>query len=647
MMRKPAANPTTIKDLIKNQFIRSTLLLVIVLEVITFLSFAILIISVESQTATQLRNRIEANLKLNAMSNANYVTEKSNDITVLTQMIQRQFVDFFILFDQLPIEPNASLLMEHANGAFYSDGDDTSSSLYYAKTGALREGALEKALKSRYMDPYFKLAVQDYPILDQIYFNAWDGMTRIYPSIDELPILLGSDMKISNYNFYYLADDLHNPSRDIVWTDVYLDPAGQGWMISCIAPVYDGDFLQGVVGLDITIENLIKDLINVETTLNSAVVLTNESGLIIAMNEEAEALLTISELKEHAYKEVVTETITKSDDFMIDQHGDDAFKEDIQALIDNGNDTANLSMKDKTFYVTSNVIGNTDWRLIVFSDQDEILKPVHDIERTINKVFGLIIIFMVVLNLIILRMITDQSQSLAQAVSTPLNRLKENIQKFGNGRMAVQAFDNTGIEEIDVLNFEFYLMSQMLNERTKKLIQSEIQNREQHIQMENYLKEALTDELTGLMNRRGIEDMLDDALSSDVDLPQLTIIIIDIDHFKSVNDQFGHLIGDEVLIAFTELIQANLKEEMTAARWGGEEFMIICKNGDINEVADYAEALRKTIETHHFVTNEVITASFGVATVQDVNDGKRPLIQRADQALYKAKSNGRNCVCKG
>jgi diguanylate cyclase (GGDEF)-like protein len=343
----------------------------------------------------------------------------------------------------------------------------------------------------------------------------------------------------------------------------------------------------------------------------------------------------------------VTETVTKSDDFLIYQHGDDAFKSQIQKLIANNHDTANMSLNGKSYYVTSNIIGNTNWRLIVFSDQDEILKPVHDIERTINKVFGLIFIFMIVLNFIILKMISNQSQTLAHAVSTPLNRLKENIQKFGNGRMAVQAFDNTGIEEIDVLNFEFYLMSQTLNERTKKLIQSEIQNREQHIQMENYLKEAQTDELTGLMNRRGIEDMLDDALAIHGDMPELSIMIIDIDHFKHVNDQFGHLVGDEVLVAFAELIRSNLVGEMTAARWGGEEFMIICRNGDIERVAAYAETLRKTIETHQFVTKEVITASFGVATVQDVNDGKRPLIQRADQALYQAKSNGRNCVCKG
>jgi diguanylate cyclase (GGDEF)-like protein len=645
-MKKQLTRPTTIKELIKKRFMRSTLMLIVVLEVITFASFAILIASVESHTSTQLKTSIESNLKLNATKNASYVTEKSNDITAFTQVMQLQVADFLSTLELLPYPENGMPLRTHANGALYNKKEESGSALYYSKSGAAGDGALEKALKSAYLDPYFKIAVEDYPILDQIYFNAWDGMTRIYPYIDNLPDLLGADMSIRNYNFYYLADAAHNPSRGIVWTDVYLDPAGQGWMISCIAPVYRDDFLEGVIGLDITIENLIDDLLNVNTTFNSAVVLTNDEGLILAMNEEAEALLKLSELKEHAYKDVVTETVSKSDAFLIYQHGDAAFEDEMRQLIEGEKNDVNISLNGKIYFTTENKIANTNWRLVVFSNQDDILQPIHEINDTINNVFGLIFVFMVIANLIILRMISERSESLAHAVSIPLNKLKENIQKFGSGRIAVQAHENSGIEEIDILNFEFYLMSQTLNERTQKLIQSEIQNKEQHIQMENYLKEAQTDGLTGLMNRRGIEDLLDEALTVDSKTKELTLIIFDIDHFKRVNDAYGHLVGDEVLMDFAELIRTHLNSEMKAARWGGEEFMIICPNCQLETGAAYAEMLRQMIESHAFITNEPITASFGVAEVIDLNEGKRPLIQRADQALYMAKSNGRNCVCK-
>lgn len=86
-----------------------------------------------------------------------------------------------------------------------------------------------------------------------------------------------------NYNFYYVADAKHNPQRGPVWTGAYLDPAGQGRMISSVIPIYNGDFLEGVSGLDVTIESLVHEVMNLSLPWSAAVFMVDQEGMILAM----------------------------------------------------------------------------------------------------------------------------------------------------------------------------------------------------------------------------------------------------------------------------------------------------------------------------------------------------------------------------
>lgn len=93
------------------------------------------------------------------------------------------------------------------------------------------------------------------------------------------------DINIPTFNFYYLADKIHNPQQKVVWTDAYLDPAGLGWMISAIAPVYKGDFLEGVVGIDVTIDQLITNILSIQLPYTSMAMLVDEKGHILGMSK--------------------------------------------------------------------------------------------------------------------------------------------------------------------------------------------------------------------------------------------------------------------------------------------------------------------------------------------------------------------------
>ena len=155
------------------------------------------------------------------------------------------------------------------------------------------------------------------------------------------------------------------------------------------------------------------------------------------------------------------------------------------------------------------------------------------------------------------------------------------------------------------------------------------------------------DDLTGLLNRGAFEDAMRGLmLRAQAERRPLSLVVADIDHFKQVNDIWGHQAGDNAISGFGELIQNTVRGCDVGGRIGGEEFCIAVWNCENEPAAGLAERIRKAFAQleHSGLNDDVrLTASFGVATAQE-EESYRALFARADSALYKAKSNGRNCV---
>lgn len=155
---------------------------------------------------------------------------------------------------------------------------------------------------------------------------------------------------------------------------------------------------------------------------------------------------------------------------------------------------------------------------------------------------------------------------------------------------------------------------------------------------------SVTDKLTKLFNRQKLDAELEMAYFRAMRFGQpLSVILLDIDHFKEVNDQHGHQVGDQVLVHISDLLSKHIRKIDLVGRWGGEEFMIICAGTDSQGAATLAELLRELIEYTQFPTVGHKTASFGVASFQP-NDQVNTIVSRADAALYEAKHKGRNQV---
>ena len=209
-------------------------------------------------------------------------------------------------------------------------------------------------------------------------------------------------------------------------------------------------------------------------------------------------------------------------------------------------------------------------------------------------------------------------------------------------------------EQVRLVVSYLIIENENMRSRTAEL-QGNLEKSQRHIErLKSNLAAAeaqgLSDPLTGLKNRRGFDITLaaEIAAARSSQKP-MSLVMADIDHFKSVNDRYGHPAGDDVLKWFARILSSNMKGRDTVARYGGEEFAIILPQTALDNAINLAGQIRNQLESQLWKkpgapnTMLRVTASFGVAQLSD-GEGTSGLIQRADAKLYESKANGRNRI---
>jgi diguanylate cyclase len=214
--------------------------------------------------------------------------------------------------------------------------------------------------------------------------------------------------------------------------------------------------------------------------------------------------------------------------------------------------------------------------------------------------------------------------------------------------------NNHGIAEIKAILAEIIAETKELSE-SSLLFQAKLNDSKNEIQLLRMeltrLKEtAITDALTGLLNRRAFDQKLHEHIENYKNSAgELCLLILDLDHFKRINDNFGHLVGDNVLRYTAKLMQQHIAGNHYAARYGGEEMAVIMPDTPLSKAMEIAEKIRRSLAQYPLQRKDnsesigKVTLSVGVSACK-VHDTLDSLIDRADKALYQAKNNGRNQV---
>lgn len=350
------------------------------------------------------------------------------------------------------------------NGVFYKKSKQ-GASLYYSSQTHIGTKERKKAIITEAMDPLLQSIVDENTNIVAAYFNSYDDMNRLYPFIEHVDEQYGPHIHMEDYNFYYLANKEHNPKKKSVWTEAYLDPAGNGWMLSCITPIYNGDFLEGVSGLDITIEKIVSNVLDINLPYDAKMFLVDQNGVIIAMPEKIERLLGLEELKKHIYTDVVTQTVSKPEEFNL-YKTQGLVASQFRTMLHSQKELWEVDINAQKYIAFHKQIPSTKWQLIMLYEEKKIFASIYELKTLSDNIGYAAIGFMALFYMLFFYFLFQKTQDVSNELIEPLKQLTHQTSKAMDVNNIVEPIE-TNVKEINTLSDNFSTMVNKLNSANK------------------------------------------------------------------------------------------------------------------------------------------------------------------------------------
>lgn len=245
-------------------------------------------------------------------------------------------------------------------GVLYKPEDDGGSAVFVSGVIPVDDRIKRIVAFTSPLDETFKKIIKELPSVVQVYYNDEYSYNRIYPFFEVLS-QYEPGMDIPAFNFYYLADQEHNPDKKVVWVDEpYVDPAGRGWMISAIAPVYNNDRLVGVPGMDITVNKIINKYLDG----HPSVFILDKTGVLVAVNHKLVHLLSLPPLENHEYLETIKSDKYRKNDYNLLKSKDRTIREMAIAIVTGQKRDYAFSIDQKDYRAVSVAMNELGWTLV-------------------------------------------------------------------------------------------------------------------------------------------------------------------------------------------------------------------------------------------------------------------------------------------
>ena len=489
-----------LERLIFRHYARSALLSILTIEILLLAMYFGINAYIGRQTEATLKGEVEAVMP-------DLVSQSAGSINDIFALIARQTRYFASAHEELFAHPEAfgvigekPVFEKAANGSLHQTNLKEGSSLYISATGKTGEREMLIAGKTAALNPLYRHMVKDTPNVVAAYINTPGDMNRLYPFMEKVWEQYPADLNMEDYNFFYLADTAHNPSRQPVWTGVYLDPAGQGWMLSCIAPVYGGDQLEGVVGLDVTVEKIVSGILNKSLPWGASAFLADDKGMILAMSEDVENLLGLRELKSHVYSETISKEQLKPEEFNLFKIADPGLAAGFQELFSAKPALKEIAARSGAIFVAQAAISETGWRMFVVLRQSQVFESVDRLARISRTIGYFAIGAMLAFYLAFFFFLRNRARRMAEQIASPVEKLALATAEIGTGKASVPA---VGIEEIDQLTANFNTMSSELAQRSKELIEAGVRSELKEKEAELAYTRGLYESASGYLHNVG------------------------------------------------------------------------------------------------------------------------------------------------
>lgn len=248
------------------------------------------------------------------------------------------------------------------NGVFMKPVDDGGSAVFVSGFIPVNNEIKKIVYFTEPIDSAFKAVVNKYGEIVQAYYNDKHSYNRIYPYFDVLS-QYEAKMNIPEYNFYYLADEKHNPERKSLWvSEPYVDPAGRGWMVSAIAPVYFNGSLAGVPGIDVTINEITKRYLSDDPA--SMMIIIDNGGMIVTAQEGAIDLLSFPPLFDHKYIETIKQDTYRKESYNLALSKEERVRSIAKEILKNNKQLVQTEIKGEKITIIAERIHELNWYLL-------------------------------------------------------------------------------------------------------------------------------------------------------------------------------------------------------------------------------------------------------------------------------------------
>lgn len=502
----------SLSHLIFQQYVRSALFVILTVELLLLLMY----FGITSYFEGQVKRELVKEVQLVADSVANGV---AGPIVGNFQAIEEQASAFAEAHAQLMSDPE-TIAFEAGeprfgvapNGSVYQSNLTNGSSFFVPAPSVARMGEAQWrfATNSAVLNPLYKFIVDGNPLITAAYINLDEpcDMNRLYPFIKSVWEQYPNELDMKEYNFWYEADKENNPGRTAKWTTVYLDPAGNSWMFSCVAPVYIGDNLKAVVGLDVTIKDVESKFRELNKNLISNSKISREWGTRIALvhagggardsSEDQESLLiaddeTMRLLKLKSpekpkarpdtgtYEKPVDPATHRNtiapEELLIKSINDPVLRGQLIRATGLNGEMLELQIGGAPYFLCPSRIGESGWSCLVFFRKDSVFRAIDEMTGNAKKIGLWIFLGIALFYAAFFMWLRNRARRLGDEIAAPLeqlSRLTANIDLGGS----TSKFVPTGIEEVDSLSDNFAKMSASLGKKTSELIASQLMDKE-------------------------------------------------------------------------------------------------------------------------------------------------------------------------
>jgi len=466
----------SLDKLIYKNYLKSSLVPIFAIELILLALYFGVSYYITKKSQETLITQATTNLIEIGKREAYSINNQLLDVSRLSQIMRKDHERFFKNPTECFLPNGEPEFKYHQNGVYYKSKDNGGSSTYYESNVKMTPQRLRKSRCSEALDPLMKSIVQTNPIITQAYLNTYDSFNRLYPFMPDAPQQYGANLDVTSYNFYYLADKLHNPEKKPVWTSTYLDPAGQGWMLSNIFPIYNEEKLEGVSGLDVTIDSLLKHVLALDIPWSASAFMVDKDGVILAMPKKVENFLGIKELTEHNYQSSIKTTIEKPKEFNIFQTQNSTLRKHLSSIFTKSEPMYEFTLEGKEYIITQHIIQESGWRLMILLDKSMLFEPIQKLKEQIDLVGFGVIFSMVLFYILFFLYLLRKSKNVGMQIAQPIHELSVLTKDLGS-KKATKLEALSGISEVDTLTQNFNRLSTELDTRTEEYIQSKLREK--------------------------------------------------------------------------------------------------------------------------------------------------------------------------